>query len=78
MRCNAAWLARRFNSPGWVGILGLLLSLLGGSPTVNYIPPVADPPRYLPDPDPVQLGLASRGTNLQVNTGGTVDLYPGV
>jgi Flp pilus assembly protein TadG len=64
------------------GLLGLLLSLLGGlgggSPTVNYNPPIADPLRYLPDPDPIQLGLATRGTNLQVNGGGSVDLYPGV
>jgi Flp pilus assembly protein TadG len=64
------------------GLLGLLLSLLGGlgggSPTVNYVPPIADPLRYLPDPDPIQLGLPARGTNVQVKGGVTTDLYPGV
>ncbi len=63
------------------GILGLVLSLLknilGGSPSVHYIPPIADPLRYLPDPDPVKLGLSLQGTNLHVS-GGTADLYPGI
>ena len=62
------------------GLIGLLLSLLksllGGAPAVKYLPPIPDPLRYLPDPDPVQLGLSNQ-TNGTV-TGGTVDLYPGI
>jgi len=65
---------------GLVGILGSLLGLLGlgGSPpAINAVPPTADPLRYLPDPDPVKLGLTLQ-VNGQVNTGGTVHLRPGV
>ena len=58
-------------------VLSLLKGLLGGPPTVHYLPPIADPLRYLPDPDPVQLGLSLRGTNLHVS-GGVADLYPGL
>jgi hypothetical protein len=59
------------------GLLGAVLSLLSGSPTVNTSPPIADPLRYLPAPDPVQLGLTTRSTNCNINSG-IVDLYPGV
>lgn len=60
------------------GLLGSLLSLLGGSvPSVVTSPPIADPLRYLSPPDPVQLGLATRGTNLSISSG-IVNLYPGV
>jgi hypothetical protein len=60
-------------------VLGLLgLGLGGGSPPpTNYGPPVADPLRSLPAPNPTQLGLTVQGTNLSI-TGGTADLYPGI
>jgi Flp pilus assembly protein TadG len=62
------------------GLIGLLLSLLkgllGGSPSVQYMPPIADPLRYVSDPDPVKLGLSAQ-TNGTI-TGGVKDLYPGV
>jgi Flp pilus assembly protein TadG len=71
---------------GGGGILGNLLSAVlgllglgGGSPPppVTYAPPVADPLRSLPAPDPVQLNLPLQGTNLNI-AGGTRELYPGV
>jgi Flp pilus assembly protein TadG len=58
----------------------LLSSLMGAgvpSSTVTLNGAIADPLRYLPPPDPVQLGLSLQGTNFKVNNG-TVDLYPGV
>jgi Flp pilus assembly protein TadG len=75
--------ASQFNINKAVGsLLGLLLALLNGvggtSPTVNYLPPIADPLRSLPAPNAVSLGLTNQGTNIIVNTGATVDLYPGV
>ncbi|HWG41908.1 MAG TPA: pilus assembly protein TadG-related protein [Gemmataceae bacterium] len=69
------------NSAGG-GIAGWLVSILnglGGSPpSISYGPPVADPLRYLADPDPVALGLPLRGTYTRVNAGTVKDLYPGV
>jgi Flp pilus assembly protein TadG len=60
------------------GLLNFLLSLLlGGATPIKHDPTIADPLRYLPAPDPVQLGLATQGTNLNI-TSGNVDLYPGV
>ena len=51
------------------GLLNFLLSLLlGGSPAANYQPPVADPLRYLPAPDPVQLALPVQGNNLNITS----------
>jgi hypothetical protein len=70
---------------GVVGsVLSLLLNLLGlggggsGSSTapINYAPPVPDPFRSLPPPDPAQLGLAVQGTNLNIKSSQT--LSPGV
>ena len=61
-------------------LLSSLLGLLGlGSPPpINYGGPIPDPLRYLPAPDPVQLGLTTQGTNLQISGRSSVDLYPGV
>lgn len=59
------------------GLLSAILSLLSGPASVTSCPPLADPLRYLPVPDPVQLGLTTRGNNLTISSG-TVDLYPGV
>lgn len=60
------------------GLLGSLLSLLGGSvPSIVSSPPVADPLRYLSPPDPVQLRLTTQGTNLSISSG-IHNLYPGV
>ncbi len=68
------------NSAG--GLIGSLLSLLlspsGGPPIVNYGPPIADPLRFLPAPDPVKLGLTTRSASKLSISSGTVDLYPGV
>lgn len=58
------------------GLLNQLLSLLGG--TVSSIvtsPPIPDPLRYLPVPDPTS--LTTRGNNLIINSG-IVNLYPGI
>jgi hypothetical protein len=59
-----------------VSSLSSLLSLLGTPTSVVQAPATADPLRYLPVPNPVQLGLSTQGTNLVI-TNGTVDLYPG-
>lgn len=60
------------------GLLNSLLSLLLGSvPSVGTCLPVPDPLRHLTPPDPVQLGLITRGTNLSINSG-IVNLYPGI
>lgn len=68
------------NSAG--GLIGSLLSLLlgglGGPPPVYYGPPIPDPLRFMPDPDPVKLGLTTRSTSKLSISSGTVDLYPGV
>lgn len=62
-------------------LISRLLSFLQGAglalPTVSSTGAIADPLRYLPAPDPVQLGLSLQGTNLQISKG-TMDLYPGV
>ncbi len=58
-------------------LLGTILSLLSGPCTVSTSPPIPDPLRYLPAPDPVQLGLSTQGTNLSISSG-IVHLYPGV
>ncbi len=63
------------------GLVNLLLALLGlgggGGGSAQFVPPIPDPLRYLPAPDPVALGLPNQGNNVSVNSG-TVDLYPGV
>jgi Flp pilus assembly protein TadG len=59
------------------GVLNLLLGLLGLGGSAHYVPPIPDPLRYLPPPDPVEFNLTNRGTNVSINSG-TVDLYPGV
>lgn len=59
------------------GLLGSVLSLLSGTASVATSPPIPDPLRFLPAPDPVQLGLSTQSTNCSINSG-TVDLYPGV
>jgi hypothetical protein len=58
-------------------VLSLLQGTGGTSASISYTDPTADPLRYLKPPNPVQLGLTTQGTNLQVGSG-TVDLYPGV
>jgi Flp pilus assembly protein TadG len=68
-------LSMALNSGG--GIVGSLLGLLGLPPPITSGPPVADPLRSLPPPDPVALGLSVQGTNLTIN-GGSADLYPGI
>jgi hypothetical protein len=62
---------------GLVNLLLALLGLGGGGGGAHFVPPIPDPLRYLPPPDPVALGLTTRGNNLSINAG-TVDLYPGV
>jgi hypothetical protein len=74
--------ASQFNLNKASGILPLAVSTLlfglgGTSPSINYGSSVPDPLRYMPDPDPVKLGLALQGTNLQINSG-TQHLYPGI
>lgn len=59
------------------GLLNLLLALLGLGGVTHYSPPIPDPLRYLPAPDPTALGLTTRATGLSVSSG-AVDLYPGV
>lgn len=55
-----------------------LLSGPGGTtPSLVTSRPMPDPLRFLAPPDPVQLGLSSRGTNMLISSG-TKDLYPGV
>jgi hypothetical protein len=68
------------NSAGGLitSLLSLLFGLLGGPPPVYYGAPVPDPLRFMPDPDPVKLGLATRSTSKLTINSGTVDLYPGV
>ena len=68
--------ATRFTlNPATGSLLSFILSLLSGpggsSPSVGTSSPVPDPLRYLPPPDPVQLGLVNRTT-------GSPDLYPGI
>lgn len=69
-------------NPAVVNLLGSLTSSLlgpnGTAPVVRSAQPVPDPLRFLPTPDPVQLGLSTRGTNLVLSGGTTTDLYPGV
>ena len=65
------------------GLIGSLLSLLvgplgSGPPPVNYGQPIPDPLRFMPDPDPVKLGLSTRSGSKLTISSGTVDLYPGV
>jgi hypothetical protein len=50
----------------------------GSAPIINYGGQIPDPLRSLTPPDPAQLGLQTRGTNLQVGGQSVVDLYPGV
>lgn len=68
-------------NPAAGSLLGSISSLLAGpggsSPRAGTCSPAADPLLYLPAPNPVQLGLSTRATNLRI-TSGTVDLYPGV
>jgi Flp pilus assembly protein TadG len=65
-------------NPATGSLLGNLLSLLGGSvPSIVTSPPVPDPLRYLPPPNPVQLGLTTQGNNLSISSG-IVNLHPGV
>jgi hypothetical protein len=72
-------IASQYNLVGSAaGIVGSLLNQGGTSPIINYGSPVPDPLRYLPDPDPVQLGLPLQGTNLQIRGSRVVNLYPGV
>lgn len=59
------------------GLLNFLLSLLLGSTPVTHAPTIADPLRYLPAPDPVQLALPVQGTNLNLTSGNTA-LWPGI
>lgn len=65
---------------GVVGnVLDLLLGLLFPPPApIKYGPPVADPLRSLPPPDPVQLGLTTQSNTTLNITGGSQNLYPGV
>jgi hypothetical protein len=68
-------------NPAVVNLLGSISSLLGlggSAPVVSSAPPVADPLRFLPAPDPTQLGLSTQGTNLVLASGIMTDLYPGV
>jgi Flp pilus assembly protein TadG len=79
---SGAVLASQFNLNKASGSLsGPVLSLLSGlggtSPTINYGAPMPDPLRYLPDPDPVALGLALQGTNLHISSG-IRNLHPGI
>jgi Flp pilus assembly protein TadG len=55
----------------------LLFSPSGGAPTTIVARHSPDPLRFLTPPDPVSLGLSTRGTNLSIGSG-AVDLYPGV
>lgn len=55
----------------------LLFGSGGGSPSLAIGSPQPDPLRFLAPPDPTQLGLSTRGTNLLVSSG-PMDLYPGV
>lgn len=57
------------------GLVNSILSFLLGSSTVTTSPPIADPLRYLPDPDPTQLSTA--GSNVSYSSG-IQNLYPGV
>jgi hypothetical protein len=50
----------------------------GASPAYHYSSPIADPLRYLPAPDPVALGLAQKGSLLNIGGSQSVDLYPGI
>ncbi len=58
-------------------VLSLLSGLGGTSPAINYGAPLPDPLRFLPDPNPVTLGLPTQGTNLHISSG-SQNLYPGV
>ena len=71
---------------GVLGLLGGLLGLGGGgggggssSPApINYGQVVPDPFRFLPPPNPLQLGLSTQSTTTLNITGGNVNLNPGV
>ncbi len=54
-------------------LFSLVHALGGVTPSLGYLPPVPDPLRYLPPPDPAQLLLSQRQY-----TAGDTDLYPGV
>ncbi len=56
---------------------GKLTGPEGAAPTINIVQAIPDPLRYLPAPDPVALGLATRNNGLDIRSG-AVDLYPGV
>lgn len=63
------------------GLISSILSFLGGllqsPPPITTSPPIPDPLRYLPAPDPVKLGLSTQPTTVPISSG-NVDLYPGV